>query len=55
MLFKKLNAHIQKTGNSQTQVVISALEKYLDTPEEIPLAERVLNLEKRVAALEAKD
>ena len=55
MLFKKLNAHIQKTGSSQTKVVISALEKYLDTPEEIPLPERVLNLEKRVAALEAKD
>ncbi|HEY9902738.1 MAG TPA: DUF6009 family protein [Candidatus Sericytochromatia bacterium] len=55
MLFKKLNAHIQKTGRSQTQVVISALEKYLDTPEEMPLHERVLNLEKRVAALEAKD
>jgi hypothetical protein len=55
MLFKKLNAHIQKTGSSQTKVVISALAKYLDTPEEIPLPERVLNLEKRVAALEAKD
>ena len=55
ILFKKLNAHIQTTGISQTQVVISALAKYLDTPEEISLPERVLNLEKRVAALEAKD
>ncbi|MBD2502455.1 DNA-binding domain-containing protein [Anabaena azotica FACHB-119] len=54
-ILRKLNIHIQKTGMSQTDVVVSALAKYLDSTSDIPLIQRIVALEERVAALEAKE
>ncbi|WP_228059077.1 DUF6009 family protein [Nostoc sp. LEGE 06077] len=53
-ILRKLNTHIQKTGMSQTDVVVSALAKYLDSTSDIPLIQRIVALEERVAILEAK-
>lgn len=53
-ILRKLNTHIQKTGMSQTDIVVNALTKYLGLTYEIPLIERIVTLEEKVAALEAK-
>jgi hypothetical protein len=54
-LLRKLNAHIKKTGMSQTDVVISALSDYLNVEEDqMTLTQKMAALEERVAALEAK-
>ncbi|MDZ8083394.1 MAG: DUF6009 family protein [Nostoc sp. DcaGUA01] len=54
-ILRKLNTHIQKTGMSQTDVVVSALAKYLDSTPDMPLIQRIVTLEEKVAALEAKE
>ncbi|MGL5806034.1 MAG: DUF6009 family protein [Xenococcaceae cyanobacterium] len=51
-LLRKLNSHIRKTGISQTDLVVSALASYLDAAEEMPLIQRIVEIEKRLAALE---
>lgn len=53
-ILRKLNNHIGKTGMSQTDIVVSALDNYLNSASEIPLIQRIVTLEDRVAVLEAK-
>lgn len=50
---RKLNSHTQRTGVSQTEVVVEALKAYLGASSSTSLIERIVRLEKRVAALEA--
>jgi len=53
-LFSKLKRYVQQTGISQTDVIVSALAKHLDSVEGVPMIQRILELEKRVDALESK-
>jgi predicted DNA-binding protein/uncharacterized protein YqkB len=53
-LFSKLKRYVQQTGISQTDVIVSALSSHLDSVEDIPIIQRLLELEKRVSVLETK-
>lgn len=53
-LLRKLNSHVKRTGISKTDVVVSALANYLDSAEDMPLTERIVDIEKRLTALEAQ-
>lgn len=52
-LFSKLKRYVQQTGISQTDVIVSALAKHLDSVEDVPIIQRILELEQRVTALES--
>ncbi|MEH2336176.1 DNA-binding domain-containing protein [Nostoc sp.] len=52
-LLEKLNNYAQQTGTSKTEVVVSALAHYLGCVENLPLNQRVAELEARTAVLEA--
>jgi predicted DNA-binding protein len=59
-LLGKLERYIKQTGASKTDVVVSALAQYLDSAEDIPLSQKVIELEqklfnigKRLEALES--
>lgn len=54
VLLSKLKRYVQQTGISQTDVIVTALAKYLDSVEGIPMLQRIVELEKRVEALESK-
>ena len=51
-LYEKLLAHTSKINTSKSEVIISALAKYLDATEDVPLSVKVANLEKRIVLLE---
>ena len=51
-LYEKLMAHAQKVHVSKSEVVISALAHYLESTEDIPLNERVADLEAKVEELQ---
>ena len=53
-LLEELNQHIERTGTSKTDVVVSAIAQYLDCAEEVPLSQRMAELEKKVAELVIK-
>ncbi|KKD38215.1 hypothetical protein WN50_10120 [Limnoraphis robusta CS-951] len=53
-LLYKLNRYIQIMGMSQTEIVVSALSQYLDSPEDVPLIERIVKIEERLAKLEGQ-
>ena len=53
-LFSKLKRYVQQTGISQTDVIVSALANHLDSVEDVPMIQRLLELEKRVSVLEIK-
>ena len=52
-LLEHLNTHMEQTGASKTEVVVSALAEYLATVESLPLTQRVTELEARMAQMEA--
>lgn len=51
-LLKNLNNCVERTGTSKTDVVVSAIATYLGNNEDVPLSQRVAEIEKRLAALE---
>jgi hypothetical protein len=51
-LLRKLNSQISKTGMSQTDLVVSALASYLDATQEMPLIQRIVEIEKRLVVIE---
>ena len=53
-LFSKFKKYVEETGMSQTDVVVSALAKHLDSTESVPMSQRILKLEERVDTLESK-
>ena len=53
-LFNKLKRYVQQTGISQTDAIVSALAYHLDSVEDVPMIQRLLELEKRVSVLESK-
>jgi predicted DNA-binding protein len=51
-LLKNLNNYVERTGTSKTDVVVSVIATYLGNNEDVPLSQRVAEIEKRLAALE---
>jgi len=51
-LYERLLAHASKVHASKSEVVISALANYLGCTEDVPLSQKVANLEKRIVELE---
>jgi len=54
-LFNDFKEYVEATGLSQTDVIVTALAKHLDSAEGVPMLHRILELEKRVEALENKN
>ena len=50
-LLTSLNHYVEQTGTSKTDVVVSAIAQYLDCAEEVPLSQRMAELEKKMAEL----
>lgn len=53
-LLSRLEGYVQRTGTSKTDVVLSALAQYLGCAEEMPLSQRVAEVEGQVAVLETE-
>ena len=53
-LMEKLNSYVEKIGTSKTDVVVSAIAQYLGCAESMPLSQRMAEVERRLAALEAE-
>ncbi len=54
-LLAELNQYVEKTGTSKTDVVVSAIAQYLGCAESVPLSQRMAEIERRMAKLEAKE
>lgn len=52
-LYEKLLVHISNAHVSKSEVVISALANYLGATEDVPLSQKVANLEAKVEELQA--
>ncbi|MGB5631263.1 MAG: hypothetical protein WBM86_00615 [Waterburya sp.] len=50
----ELDQYIERTGTSKTDVVVSAIAQYLGCTKEVPLSQRMAELERRMAAVETK-
>jgi metal-responsive CopG/Arc/MetJ family transcriptional regulator len=53
-LLDRLDSYVKDKKTSKTNVVIGALAQYLDSPENVPLGERMTALENRLTQLEMK-
>lgn len=53
-LLEELNSYVERTGTSKTDVVISALATYLGCGSDVPLSQRMAELELRMAVLETE-
>jgi predicted DNA-binding protein len=54
VLHDQLNSYVERTGTSKTDIVMSAIANYLGCAENLPLSQRMAELERRLAALEAE-
>jgi hypothetical protein len=52
-LLAELNQYVERVGTSKTDVIISAIAAYLGCAETVPLSQRMAELERKVAELEA--
>jgi hypothetical protein len=52
-LLTELNQYVKQTGTSKTDVVVSAIAQYLGNAEAAPMSQRVAELERKFAELEA--
>ncbi|AFZ61266.1 hypothetical protein Anacy_5983 (plasmid) [Anabaena cylindrica PCC 7122] len=53
-LLQKLNNYVELTGTSKTDVVVSAIAQYLGCADNVPLNQRVGEMERRLRELETK-
>ncbi len=53
-LLERLDNYVKEKKTSKTDVVIGALAQYLDSPENVPLGERMTAVEDKLAQLEAQ-
>lgn len=51
-LLKELNNYVELTGTSKTDVVVSAISQYIGCADNVPLNQRVGELERRMSELE---
>jgi hypothetical protein len=54
-LLQELNNYVELTGTSKTDVVVSAIAQYLGCADNVPLNQRINELERRVRELESLD
>ena len=52
-LLAELNHYVEKSGTSKTDVVVSVIAQYLGCADNVPLTQRIAELEMRVNQLEA--
>jgi predicted DNA-binding protein len=53
-LLQELNNYVELTGTSKTDVVVSAISQYIGCADNVPLNQRVGELERRPTELESK-
>ena len=53
-LLQELNNYVELTGTSKTDVVVSAIAQYLGCVDNVPLNQRVGELERKLRELESK-
>ena len=53
-LLSELNQYVESTGSSKTEVVVSALAQYLGCVDQVSINQRMAELERRMAVLEAQ-
>ena len=53
-LDERLNAYVKQAGTTKTKVMLDALAHYLGCADDVPLIRRVIQMEERLAALEAQ-
>ena len=53
-LLQELNNYVELTGTSKTDVVVSAISQYIGCTDNMPLNQRMGELEKRLRELESK-
>lgn len=53
-LLAELNQYVERIGTSKTDVIVSAIAAYLGCAETVPLSQRMAELERKVAELEAQ-
>lgn len=53
-LLDRLDNYVKEKKTSKTDVVIGALAQYLDSPENVPLGERMTALEVRLSQVETQ-
>lgn len=51
-LLEELNSYIERTGTSKTDVVVSSITTYLGCGSDVPLSQRVAELETKVEVLQ---
>ena len=54
-LLSELNQYVESTGSSKTEVVVSAIAQYLGCADQVSINQRMAELERRMAVLEAKE
>ena len=54
-LNNKLKTYVAKNGTTKTEVMIAALARYLDCETEVPLTQRMAELEARMTTLETEN
>jgi hypothetical protein len=53
-LLQELNNYVELTGTSKTDVVVSAIAQYLGCADNVPLNQRMGDLERRLMEIESK-
>ncbi len=53
-LLSRLEKYVKQTGETKTEVIVHALEEYLECSKVTPLSQIVMNLSARVTNLEEK-
>ena len=53
-LLAELNSYVERVGTSKTDVVVSAIATYLGCADNVPLTQRMAEVERRLAELEAQ-
>ena len=54
-LLQEINNYVELTGTSKTDVVVSAISQYIGCTDNMPLNQRMGELERRVRELESLD
>ena len=53
-LDERLNSYVKVAGTTKTKVMLDALAHYLGCADDVPLTRRVIEIEERLAAIEAR-
>jgi len=53
-LYDKLSEYVNRVDATKSEILIAALAQYLGATEDLPLSQRIMELEQRMAALEVR-